>query len=305
MPTGSSVGNANAFGCKFLREWSRTLRLLKPQVMLAAEDYSNWPAMTQQVESGGIGFDAVWYADFIHHLVGDGNYGSEYARLIHTVGQGGDGPLAMDYFGGALLASGNNKVVYQENHDEAGNEPYTRRTIVEAVNGAPLVGVTRQYAEARSRFAMAMSTLSAGTPMFLMGEEVGAQNIFLYQAQSFLANRVDIVGDSQTVGAKLFRFFQDIIRFRRSHVAVTSHDLALGVRAQRQPNCRVRSKRAERNALGGRMPLKLPVCAGLFPSSEPRHLAGRELDGDPQQRRHDVRRQQRGEWRGYHPVEPG
>ena len=36
---GLSIGNANQFGSKFLREWSRTLRLLKPTIMLAAEDY--------------------------------------------------------------------------------------------------------------------------------------------------------------------------------------------------------------------------------------------------------------------------
>jgi hypothetical protein len=58
---------------------------------------------------------------------------------------GGDGALAMDYFAGALQGSGNNKVVYHENHDEAGNEDHTRRTMVEAVNGASLIGTTRKF----------------------------------------------------------------------------------------------------------------------------------------------------------------
>jgi 1,4-alpha-glucan branching enzyme len=224
---GDSIGNANAFGCKFLREWSRTLRLVKPTVMLAAEDYTNWAAMTQLPDNGGMGFDSIWYADFIHHLVGDGDYGPSYARLIHTAGQGGDGPLAMDYFGGALQASGSNKIVYHENHDEAGNESDTRRTIVEAVNGAPIVGVTRQYAEARCRFAMGMNALSAGTPMFFMGEEIGAKNLFLYQTQNFLAEREDIIGDTTGIGANLFRFYQDIIRFRLSHPSIRTHTLTL------------------------------------------------------------------------------
>ena len=224
---GNSIGNANQFGCKFLREWSRTLRLIKPTVMLAAEDYSNWDAVTQLPDNGGLGFDSVWYADFIHHLVGDGNYGSSYARLIHNAGLGGDGPLAMDYFGGALQASGNNKVVYQENHDEAGNESGTRRTIVEAVNGAPLIGVTRSYAEARCRFALGMNILSAGTPMFFMGEEIGAQNLFLYQTQEFLQAREDIIGETTGDGAHLFRFYQDMIRFRLNHPAVRTRQLTL------------------------------------------------------------------------------
>ena len=38
--------------------------------------------MTQPAEDGGIGFDAIWYADFYHHLSGDGNSGDKYARLV-------------------------------------------------------------------------------------------------------------------------------------------------------------------------------------------------------------------------------
>ncbi len=224
---GTPVGNANQFGSKFLREWSRTLRLLKPMIMLAAEDYTGWDKMTQPPDNPGLGFDSIWYADFIHHLVGDGNYGPSYARLIHTAGQGDDDGLAMDYFGGALQGSGNNKVVYHENHDEAGNEANTRRTIVEAVNGAPLIGDTRKFAEARCRFATGMNILSAGTPMFFMAEEIGAQNLFLYKSSEFLQAREDIVGDTTGQGALLFRFYQDIIRFRVHHPAVRTRQLNL------------------------------------------------------------------------------
>jgi 1,4-alpha-glucan branching enzyme len=227
-PNGPSVPNANAWGCKFLREWSRTLKLLKPTVMLAAEDYTGWSAMTQLPDNGGMGFDATWYGDFIHHLIGDGdNYGPSYARLIHTAGLGGDGPLAMDYFGGALQASGSNHVTYHEVHDEVGNEAGTRRTIVEAVNGAPIIGTTRQYAEARCRFAAGMNILSAGTPMFFMAEETGAQNDFPLNDVAFLAAREDIVGDTTGIGANLFRFYQDVIRFRLTHPAIETHNLTL------------------------------------------------------------------------------
>jgi 1,4-alpha-glucan branching enzyme len=147
--------------------------------------------------------------------------GPNYARLIHTAGLGGDGALAMDYFGGALQGSGNNKVVYHENHDEAGNEANTRRTLVEAVNGAPLVADTRKFAEARCRFAMGMNILSAGTPMFFMAEEIAAQNLFLYKKSSeCLQARENILGDTTGQGALLFRFYQDIIRFRLHHPAV-------------------------------------------------------------------------------------
>ena len=49
----------------------------------------------------------------------------------------------MDFFTGALLATQYNKITYHENHDEAGNDPGTQRTIMTAVNSAPLIGATR------------------------------------------------------------------------------------------------------------------------------------------------------------------
>ncbi len=68
----------------------------------------------------------------------------------------------MDYFAGALLATQYDKVSYHENHDEAGNESNTERTIVTAVNSAPLIGTTRKYAEARSRFALRSGSAVGG-----------------------------------------------------------------------------------------------------------------------------------------------
>ena len=223
--TGSTVGAANLFGAKLLREWSRTLRMVKPSVMLMAEDYSGWNKVVQLPDNGGLGFDATWYADFYHHLIGDGFFGPEYARLINTSGQGGDGALAMDSFAGALEASGSRKVVYTETHDEAGNDAGTVRTIVDAVNGESFVAANRSFAEARCRFALGMSMLSAGTPLFFMAEEVGAQNPFMYGEGQFLSAREDVVGMRQTDGARLFRFYQDMIRFRLSHRTATAHSL--------------------------------------------------------------------------------
>ena len=68
------------------------------------------------------------------------------------LGTGNNDPLAIDYFAAALATSGDRKVVYHESHDEAGNSYYTeggnriesRRTIVSAVNSAPLIGETRR-----------------------------------------------------------------------------------------------------------------------------------------------------------------
>jgi 1,4-alpha-glucan branching enzyme len=226
---GRTVGNANIFGAKFLREWTRTIKLIRPNAVLIAEDHSDWEAVTQSPDVGGLGFDAAWYANFYHHLIGDTRPGTEYAKLIPTAGYGTDEPLAMDKFAGTLGWSGHNKVVYHESHDEAGNAYYeqggqrveSRRTIVSAVNGAPLIGETRRYGEARSRFAFGMSVLSAGTPMFLMGEEIGAQKQYRYT--DFINNREDLLGDRQTSGKLLFRFYQDLIQMRLNHSGLRSH----------------------------------------------------------------------------------
>ena len=209
---GRPVPNANLFGAKFLREWTSTLRLINPDVILTAEDHSGWDKVTQSTEIGGLGFDKAWYADFYHHLIGDTDKGSDYAKLIKTAGFGDDRALAMDYFAGVLGGSGGNHVVYNESHDEAGNAQGTKRTIVVAANGAPLVGETRRYAEARCRFAFGATVLSAGTPMFLFGEEVGFEKDFLYN--HIFANREDLDGYRKTSGQFLFAFYRDLIRLR-------------------------------------------------------------------------------------------
>ena len=220
---GWSVSRANLYGIKFLRELARTVKMVNPSAFLIAEDHTGWAAMTQPLSQGGIGFDAVWYADFYHHLIGDGNYGNNYAKLLKNAGYGSPGPLNMGFFAGALLGTQYDKISYHENHDEAGNDANTERTIVTAVNYAPLVGDTRKYAEARSRFAFGMSALSAGTPMFLMGEEIGAAKWFKYD--TFNSNKEDLLGQRTADGQFLFRFYQDLIRFVSSTAAARSSSL--------------------------------------------------------------------------------
>ena len=219
---GDDAPRAEMFGIKFLKEWTRTMRLLKPGLFLSAEDYSGWAAMTEPSLAGdGLGFDATWYGDFQHHLV---EYqGTSYAQLVQQAGFGDNRPLAMDYFAGALGASGSAKIVYNESHDDCGNRLGSARTIVLAVNGAPLVGDTRRWAEARVRVAAGLALLSAGTPMFFMGEEIGAANPYCYD--TFMANREDILGDSVGTGALLFRYYQDLIRLSIENAAIRSNNI--------------------------------------------------------------------------------
>lgn len=235
-----TVSSANVFGAKLLRELVRTVRLFKPGTFMLAEDHSEWDELVKPVSEGGLGFDARWYSKFYHHLIGDTN-NAEAAKLIYRAGLTcGVGPLSMDRFAGALWATQFSNVVYSESHDEAGNssgpvfdptwngnelekQTTSHRTIVVAVNNAPLVGVTRRFAEARCRFAWGMTVLSAGVPMVLFGEEVGASKRFKYNA--VLANKEDILGMARDSGRCLLRFFSEINRLRATRNSLRSRKL--------------------------------------------------------------------------------
>lgn len=237
------ASNANIFGAKFLREFGRTLRLFRPNLFLVAEDHSEWDEVTKSVEQGGMGFDARWYSDFYHHLSGDTNQDSK-AKLLRNASVNGSGDaLRMDWFSAALWSSQFGKIVYNESHDEAGNstgplsddkwkptdEEHKRhtshRSIVVAVNGAPLFGDTRKYAEARCRFAWGITALSAGTPMFLFGEEVGAEKRFKYG--DVLDNREDLQGMRAGSGKHLFKFYSDVNALRLNHSGLRSRNIEI------------------------------------------------------------------------------
>jgi len=225
VANGQPAKTANQYGKKLLRELNRTLKLISPKTVIIAEDHSNNDEITRPLSDGGMGFDAAWYADFYHHLIGDTDKGTDYAKILKTAGLGDNRALALDYFSGALNCSGNKKVIYNESHDEAGNGNLTDRNICVAVNGAYLTGVTRQYAEARSRVIAGITILSAGTPMFLFGEEVGAQKKFLYA--NVLANREDLFELKQTTGKLLFKFYNFIISFRKETAAIKSDNIQI------------------------------------------------------------------------------
>lgn len=222
---GAPVPEANRLGTKFLREWVRTLRLVKPSVMLTAEDHTGWSAITQPQETGGIGFDAIWWAEWYHHIIGDSQNDSHNARLLYVAGFGGNDPLAMSYVAGALQATPG-RVIYHESHDQAGNASYrigdyaihSARTIQTAVNWN--LNGTRFWAEARCRVVSGLTLLAPGIPMFFMGEEVGAQEPYRYT--DWLYHREDFQALRATSGAKLFRFYRDVIRLRRRYAALTS-----------------------------------------------------------------------------------
>ena len=221
---GWPVARANVFGAKFLRQWSRTLHMIKPSAMLIAEDHTGWDAVVKPPNQGGLGFDAKWELAFYHSLIGDSDMaGGDRPRLLKVAGFGGNEALAMDRFSGMLYNTRYNQVVFHESHDEAGNAGGTARTMVTAVNAAAIFGATRVAAEARCRVCAGLSVLSAGTPMFFMGEEIAAQKRYTYD--KFIENREDIPGERNGNGGPMFRFYQDLISLSRRLRSIRGPDI--------------------------------------------------------------------------------
>jgi 1,4-alpha-glucan branching enzyme len=226
---GRPVGAANEAGAKFLRELSRTLRLLRPTTLLTCEDHSDWVLVTEHPDGAGLGFDATWFSNYYHNLIGDTGRGADCANLLRTAGMGGSGSLALDRFAEVLKTTRRKTVVYHESHDEAGNSEHSARTLMVAIAASgeapPPSGDLRRIAEARVRFVAGVTLLSAGTPMFLFGEEIGATKDFTYDG--FLENREDLLGEREGDGRFLFRFYSEIIRLRRRHHTFASANIEI------------------------------------------------------------------------------
>jgi 1,4-alpha-glucan branching enzyme len=56
--------------------------------------------------------------------------------------------------------------------------------------------------------------------MFFMGEEIGAANPFTYD--KFMQNREDLIGAATGAGARLFRYYKELIRLSVRNAAIRS-----------------------------------------------------------------------------------
>jgi len=236
-----AVPDANAFGAKFLREWMRAVRLVRPHVITMAEDHSsqNPGAIVRPVDhtDDGFGFDATWYSDFYHHLIGDTRWGRKHpshANLIRSAAALRRGEaLAMNWFAAALEHTQNHTVVYAECHDEAGNSENetSMRTVVAGVNGAALTPASRPHGEARARFATSMALFAAGTPLIFMGDEVAASKPYRYADFRHLQEqedpREDLAGLRNGKGSRMYLFYQQAIKLRRDQAALRDRHIEI------------------------------------------------------------------------------
>jgi len=68
-----------------------------------------------------------------------------------------------------------------------------------------------------------VALLSPGIPMFFMGEEIVAQQIYKYD--NILSAREDLRGERNGNGKGMFRYYQDLIRLRRQQPSVRSRQI--------------------------------------------------------------------------------
>ena len=220
---GRSIGSANIFGQKLLREWSRTLQMIRPTAMLIAEDHTGWDARDETAGAGrALALTPPGTSAFYHSLIGDSDMAGDRARLLKRAGFGGNEPLRMDSFAGVLYASQYKRVVFHESHDEAGNAGGTARTIVTAVNGAPLSG--RRASRPRRVLACASACPCSRRERRCSSWARRSARRSLHVRQ-FSANREDILGASGTATARLFRFYQDLITLSRRLRSIRSHNI--------------------------------------------------------------------------------
>ena len=210
--------------------------MIQPTAMLIAEDHTGWDAVTKPPAQGGLGFDATWYAGFYHSLIGDSDMAGDGRACSNERASGQRGRSAWTHSPGRSIASRYKQVVYHESHDEAGNAGGTARTIAVGGQRRALLRADPRAAEARCRVCFGLSLLSAGTPMFFMGEEIGAQNAYKYD--NILQSREDILGERPAAAKAMFRFYQELITLRRRLRSIRSQNIDV-LHHRTQPGGRV------------------------------------------------------------------
>jgi len=166
-----------------IHKWSKAS---KRKTILIAESNVYDPEMTQPLDDGGIGFDAMWCDDFLHSVFATVRPGEQLSNrtyypntdLAQTLSQGYvyEGTLTQVRFR-SKPADGApehrkrvrmNELVYSiQNHDFIGNHPLAKR-------------LHQLTSHETQRAAAALLLLSPAIPMLFMGEEFASENPFSF-----------------------------------------------------------------------------------------------------------------------------
>jgi 1,4-alpha-glucan branching enzyme len=178
----------------FVQDLNRGLHRLHPQVVLIAEDSTNYLKVTAPVEYGGLGFDYKWDLGFMHDTLQFFSYPVEERRYHY-----GDILFSMHYFYNELY-------LLAFSHDEV---VHGKKTILDKMYGS----YEEKFAQCRAMFLY--MTAHPGKKLNFMGNEIGQFREWAeYRPQDF-----DVL-EQFPMHRAFTRFFRDTNHIYLGHPAL-------------------------------------------------------------------------------------
>lgn len=201
-----SAGGAH--GWRLLQEINKRVRHFFPHAMTFAEEFPPAPVITNSVEQGGAGFDAMWNTEHQHRLV----FHHHGASVTTALASGQHPPL--ESFLAHLIepqgfSSPKKSATVLSNHDEVGNAA----RLASLVKGHP-----RSYDIAR--LVCWVSLLSPGYPILFQGTEDLAENFFSWGIPSTWDVDSHLQGRLKPHRMRHLKSIAEVLRFRRDHPAL-------------------------------------------------------------------------------------
>lgn len=149
---GDEKRGVNGNAVEFIRIMNRELKQLNPGCILAAEDSTNYPKVTTEVDQGGLGFDYKWDMGWMHDTLeyfqsAPAERTDKYHKLT----------FSMMYFR-------NEKYMLPFSHDEV---VHGKATILDKMNGE----YEDKFSQARAMYLYMM--VHPGKKLNFMGNEIG------------------------------------------------------------------------------------------------------------------------------------
>ena len=149
---GDERRGVNGNAVEFIRVMNRELKRLNPGCILAAEDSTNYPKVTTEVDKGGLGFDYKWDMGWMHDTLD--YFQSESAERVEKYHKL---TFSMMYFK-------NEQYLLPLSHDEV---VHGKNTILQKMNG----DYEDKFSQAKAMYLYMM--VHPGKKLNFMGNEIG------------------------------------------------------------------------------------------------------------------------------------
>lgn len=149
---GDSTRGVNQGATEFIKRLNKKIKELHPQVMLIAEDSSNYNGVTKSVEHGGLGFDYKWDLGWMNDSLSYYQLDPIYRKFNHE-----KITFSMHYFH-------NERFILSLSHDEV---VHGKKTILDKMWGK----YEQKFAQAKNLYLFMMT--HPGKKLNFMGNEFG------------------------------------------------------------------------------------------------------------------------------------